>query len=141
MKRCGIAIDFFSRKCYDSFMTEKRRNGNSLDKCYMKYKGKSMKEAGLTSHDAFSDVKATISIFFAQNREKPVEPEKMISEDNSICESEFKDSLEICFNKGKYKDVPLKIVKMLDKDYMEWCLTDKCPFSDSAKNIIKGFLK
>ena len=56
----GYNVDFINtRNCYDSFIEEKRRNGNTLEETYHRYTKKTMEENGLSAHDAFSDVKAT----------------------------------------------------------------------------------
>lgn len=68
LKNIGIDFTFVGYKCYDAFLEEKRRNGNKLEETYTRYTNKTMAEAGLSAHDALSDVKATYSIFYAQQK-------------------------------------------------------------------------
>jgi DNA polymerase-3 subunit epsilon len=136
-ERIGIDYDFMKHNCYDAFLEEKRRNGNTLEDTYKRYKGKSMQDSGLSAHDALSDVKATYSVFFAQQRNQPYGPEKMLGEDNSINMMEFQGKKVPCFNIGKYKLFSVDYICKHDKNYVAWCLSDKCNFTKSTKDIIK----
>lgn len=135
--RVGIDYDFLQHNCYDAFLEEKRRNGNKLDETYKRYKGKSMEESGLTAHDALSDVKATYSIFYAQQKNHPYGPEQMLGEDNMLSIMEFNGEKVPCFTVGKYKNISVAEVCKGDKNYIGWCLSDDCNFTNSTKKVIK----
>ena len=136
-KKVGINFNIFDYNCYDAFLEEKRRNGNNLESTYKRYKGKSMEESGLTAHDAFSDVKATYTIFVAQQRIKEYGPENIYGEDGVITDMMFNNEYQPCFAIGKYRGIPISVVKRLDKQYIEWCLSDKCNFMPKTKEFIK----
>lgn len=140
-ERCGIEFSFLNRDCYDAFLEEKRRKGNSLSDTYARYKGMTMEEAGLSAHDALSDVKATYTIFYAQQKNKPYGPEKMYGEDNSVSLQEFQGKLQPCMNIGKYKGLSIDFIKSFDMQYLNWTISDKCNFTKSTKEFIKECLK
>lgn len=141
LNNIGKHIDFLSRNCYDAFLEEKRRNGNTLEETYKRYNnGNSMEDDGLTAHDALSDVKATYSIFKAQQEIQEYKPETMICEDNVIEMKEFNNKIVPCFKIGKYKNIPVEFVNTIDKGYLNWCISDKCSFSNSAKKFISLML-
>ena len=141
LQKYGYDIDFINKKCYDVFLEEKRRNGNTLEDTYKRYKGKSMEEAGLSPHDAFSDTKATYSVFVAQQSNQLYGPEKMYGEDNVIRDMIFLDELQPCFNIGKYRGISMKYVSEHDQKYIQWCVSDKSNFMQSTKNYIKNYMK
>lgn len=136
-ERVGIVWDPTNYVNYDAFLTEKRRNGNTLDETFKRYCGKTMSEAGLSAHDALSDVKATYAIFRHQNEIEQVEPEKLLVADNTISLMEFKENLEPCFTIGKYKSIPVKYVNTIDPNYIQWAISSKSGFSTSTKNFIQ----
>lgn len=138
--KVGITFNIFDYDCYDAFLEEKRRNGNNLESTYQRYKGKSMEESGLTAHNAYSDVKATYSIFVAQQKIKEYGPEKIYGEDNIITEMLFDGKYQPCFSIGKYRGIPLYIVKQLDKGYLDWCISDKSTFMPKTKQYIRNYL-
>lgn len=140
LKRIGIDFSFLDLDCYDAYLEERRRNGMSLGDVYARYKGKTMEESGLKAHDAFSDVKATYSIFVAQQKNNPYGPEKMYGEDNVITDQEFLGVVQPCFNIGKYKGISLSYVIKIDKQYLGWCLSDSCNFMKSTKEFIKQYI-
>lgn len=140
LNKYGYDIDFTKKNCYDAFLEEKRRNGMHLEDVYMRYKGKSMEEAGLIKHDALSDIKATYSIFIAQQRNKEYAPEKTYGEDNAIQDMMFLEELQPCFNIGKYRGISLKYVSEHDQKYLQWCVSDKSNFMQSTKNYIRKFI-
>lgn len=135
-ERVGIEWDPTNYVNYDAFLTEKRRNGNTLEETFNRYCGKTMAEAGLSAHDALSDVKATYAIFRHQNEIEQVEPEKILVADNAIALMEFKENLEPCFTIGKYKNIPVKYVNTIDPGYIQWAISSKSGFSTSTKNFI-----
>ena len=136
-ERVGIVWDPTNYVNYDAFLTEKRRNGNTLEETFKRYCGKTMSEAGLSAHDALSDVKATYAIFRHQNEIEQVEPEKILVADNTISLMEFKENLEPCFTIGKYKNIPVKYVNTIDPNYIQWAISSKSGFSTSTKNFIQ----
>ena len=141
LHKYGYDINFMNRKCYDAFLEEKRRNGISLENTYKRYKGKSMEDAGLSAHDATSDIKATYSIFIAQQRIKSYDAEKMYGEDNFIEDMEFNNEIKPCFCVGKYKGASLEYIAKYDQGYLKWCISDKSKLMESTKNYIKNYIK
>lgn len=138
--KVGIDKTFLDINCYDAFLEEKRRNGNQLGETYARYKGKTMEEAGLKAHDALSDVKATYSIFYAQQAKQEYGPEERLTEDNIIALKEFQGNIVPCFTLGKYKDISVEFIKGIDKQYLAWCISDKSNFLDSTKEYIKTLI-
>lgn len=141
LKKYGFKLNLMNRPIYDVFLEEKRRNGINLENTYKRYKGKTMEEVGLTAHDAMSDIKATYSIFVAQQRNNPYGPEKMYGEDNVITDQEFKKEIKPCFNIGKYKGLSIEFIAQVDQQYLQWCISDKCNFTQSTKDYIKNYIK
>lgn len=140
-ERVGVVWDPTNFVNYDAFLTEKRRNGNTLEDSFKRYCGKTMAEAGLSAHNALSDVKATYAIFRHQNEIEPVEAEKILVADNTVALMEFKDNIEACFTLGKYKGIPVKYVNNIDPNYIQWVLSEKSGFSISTKNFIRKTIK
>lgn len=141
LNKYGYDIDFTTRKCYDSFKEESRRNGNTLEKTFERYVGHSMIEEGLEAHNALSDIKATIEIFKHQNNISPVEPEQMYGEDGVINDMDFMGEIKPCFTLGKYRQLSVEFVSTIDQNYLRWCVSDKCSFVESTKNFIKQYIK
>ena len=140
LMRVGIDYDFMKHQCYDAFLEEKRRNGNTLSDTYKRYRGKTMEEAGLTAHDALSDVKATYTIFVAQQRKQQYGPEEMLGEDNVLVNKEFQSKVQPCFNIGKYKDIAVATVYAFDKNYIAWAMNES-NFTKSTKECIKKIIQ
>ena len=140
LNRFGYDIDFMSKNCYDAFLEEKRRNGINLENTYKRYKGKSMEEAGLSAHDALSDIKATLSVFVAQQKTEGYSPEKMYGEDGFIVDMMFCEEIQPCFNVGKYRGISVKYVAEIDRNYLRWCVSDKSNFFESTKNFLKKYI-
>ena len=141
LNRHGFYIDFLSKNCYDAFLEEKRRNGISLENTYKRYRGKTMEEAGLSAHDALSDIKATYAVFISQQRVQPYGPEKMYGEDNIITDMIFEDQTMPCFTVGKYRQVSVAKVAEFDQGYLKWCVSDKSNFTDNTKKFIQQYIK
>ena len=141
LHKYGFDLDIMSRPIYDAFLEEKRRNGNSLEETYKRYRGKTMEEAGLQAHDALSDVKATYSIFVAQQKVKKYGPEHIYGEDGVITDQEFRKEIKPCFNIGKYKGLSLEFISQIDQQYLNWAVSDKCNFSNNSKKFIKQYIK
>lgn len=140
LKINGFNIDFTNRGCYDAFLEEKRRNGIGLDNTYKRYKGKTMEESGLIAHDAFSDVKATYSVFVAQQKNKEYGPEVMYGEDSVIKIMEFNGEEVPCMSIGKYRGVSLDYISKIDQGYLKWAISEKSNFINSTKEIIKQYV-
>ena len=137
--KAGIEYTFTNQNCYDAYIEERRRNGIKLADTYKRYKGKTMEESGLNYHDAFSDIKATYTIFYAQQKNKEYPPEKIFGDDNIISLKDFQGELCPCFNVGKYKDLSIAFVQKIDKQYLNWCINDS-NFNKTTKNFIKQYL-
>jgi DNA polymerase-3 subunit epsilon len=141
LNKYGYDIDFTCRNCYDSFKEETRRNGNRLEQTFERYVGHSMIEEGLEAHNSLSDIKATIKIFKYQNEKNTVQPEFMVGEDGIFEEKEWNNELRACFTVGKYKQLPIEYVAEKDQNYLKWCVSDKCSFTQSTKQFIKQYIK
>lgn len=139
--RIGQDINFRTFDCYDSFQEEKRRNSHSLGTTFERYTGKTMEDAGLTAHNAFSDVKATYEIFKAQQQESPFGPEDNLTEDNVIIMGTFNGVEQPVFNIGKYKELPVSYIATIDKGYLSWCVSDSATFAKSTKEYISKYIK
>lgn len=141
LNKYGYDIDFTKRNCYDVFKTEQRRHGNNLDSVFKRYYGHTMIEEGLEAHNAFSDVKATISILKKQNETEEVTPEQMYGEDGVLEAAEFMGEIKPCFTLGKYRQLSVDFVSTIDQNYLQWCISDKCGFGNSTKEFIKQYIK
>lgn len=139
--RIGEDIDFLNFNCYDAYIEEKRRNGMKLVDVYKRYTGHTMDDDNLNAHDAFSDVIATYKVFEAQQNIKEYGPETRLTEDNILVMGEFNGKEQPIFNIGKYKDLPLTYVSMVDQQYLKWCVSEKADFVNSTKNYISKFIK
>lgn len=140
-ERCGKRFSSLDYDCYDAFLEEKRRNGNSLGETFKRYIGKTMEEYGLQAHDALSDVKATYAIFNKQMKIAPVEPEKLLCDDNFVKLMEFNGELQPCFSFGKYKDLSLSYVSSFDQNYLKWCVSDKAKIAETSKKFVSKYIK
>lgn len=142
LNRYGYDIDFTKKKCYDAYLEERRRHGMKLKDIYKRYShGKTMEENGLTAHNAFSDIKATYSVFYGQEKESKYGPENMYGEDNAITDMEFLEKTQPCFNIGKYRGIGIDWVSKNDQNYLQWCVSDKAHFMNSTKEYIKQYIK
>jgi DNA polymerase-3 subunit epsilon len=141
LNKYNMDIDFIHKKVYDVFLEERYRNGNTLEATYKRYKGKSMEESGLTAHDAFSDIKATYSVYKAHTKTAEYQEDTILTEDSTIKIMEFDGKDVPCFNIGKYKCISLEYIAKVDQGYLNWCVSDKCNFLPSTKEYIKKYLK
>lgn len=140
-ERAGIEWNPLEFEYFDAFMEEKRRNGNKLEETFERYFGVSMEKAGLQAHDAYSDVMATIKVYYEQQKIEKYAPFKPLTADNFIKIMPFKNKEVACFTIGKYRDLPVDFVKTIDKPYIEWCVSDRATFCESTKDYIrKNFL-
>jgi DNA polymerase-3 subunit epsilon len=140
LNKYGYDIDFMNRKCFDAFLEEKRRNGINLENTYLRYRGKTMEEAGLVAHDAMSDIKATYAVFVAQQQHEAYDAQKMYGEDSAIIDANFNGEIKPCFCFGKYRNVSVEYVAKYDQNYLKWCVSDKCNFMDSTKKYIQTYI-
>lgn len=136
----GVEFTFIGYDCYDAFLEEKARNGINLENTYKRYSGRTMEDAGLVAHDALSDVKATYSIFFAQQKRQAYKPIQMFGDDNTIMIMEFRGADVPCFNIGKYKGLSVEFVKAFDAGYLKWCVSDKASFQKNTKEYIQSVI-
>lgn len=141
LNRYGYDIDFTKIPCYDAFMEERKRNGMTLEDVYKRYAGKTMADAGLTAHDAFSDIKGTYSIFVAQQKQESYGPVNMYGEDGVIKDMEFLGEIKPCFSIGKYRGVSVEYIARIDQGYISWCVGPKSNFLQSTKEYISRFIK
>ena len=141
LNKYGFDIDFMNRNCFDIYKEERRRNGLKLEDVFNRYNGHSMIEEGLDAHNAFSDIKATISIFKHQNNNAIVLPERMFGEDSVFDITEFCGENKPCFTLGKYRGLAIDYVATIDQNYLKWCVSDKCNFMNSTKEFIKQYIK
>lgn len=141
MAKIGKKISFLDRHIYDAYLEERRRHGLTLEDTYKRYNnGKSMEDNNLKAHDALSDVLATLDVFEHQSDEQEVKEEKIVTEDNTIVNKQFNDNEQLCFNIGKYKDLPLSYVATIDQGYLHWCV-EKASFMDTTKDFIRQYIK
>lgn len=139
--KVGVDFSVLDVNCYDAFVEERRRVSNNQEDVFKRYSGMTMEEAGLTAHDAFSDIQATFKIFNYQQSAKEYDPEKMLTDDNFINYQEIDGKTYICFTHGKYGGVPVSTVINTDKGYINWCLGPKAGFSKSTKALLSKMLE
>ena len=82
----------------------------------------------------------TIGIFYAQQNKEAYESFTPLTEDNFIKLSDFQGQMKPVFSIGKYKDLPVDFVVGIDRDYINWCLSDKATFCKTTKDYIKTFI-
>lgn len=133
-RREGISWNPMEVNCYDSFQEQMRRNRNNLEEVFKRYCGRTMEEAGLQAHDGMSDVKACYAIFRHQQEIEPFGPEEVICDDNSLVKVDYEGKDVIALNFGKYKKVPIEILAVVDRNYINWLLGSH--ISDISKRII-----
>ena len=121
--RAGVVFEPSKYVCFDSYKEETRRNGHRLEEVFTKYCNRTMEDAGLTAHDAFSDVKACYAVFRHQNEKAEVKPEYLITDDNILIEDDFNGNKEVILNIGRYRTVPLKLICKTDPSYITWLLS------------------
>jgi hypothetical protein len=98
-----------------------------------------MEEAGLMAHDGSSDIKATYAVYRHQLENGPIEPEEMLTDDDTFIWGEYEGEKVILMNTGKYKSCPLDILKSVDRSYLIWMRdTNICA---KAKEIITKALE
>lgn len=138
--RIGKTFSPMNYNCYDSFKEELRRNSNKLGDTFKRYTGKTMEEAGLQAHDAFSDIKATYAIYRHQLSKGNIDKEWLICDDDYITMQEFQGTEQPCFNTGKYRELPVELVVDIDMAYINWFLMNKHPKPSTIK-IIRHFIE
>lgn len=139
--RCGkVGPNFGLLNIYDSFLEEKRRNGNRLSETFERYAGQTMEQQGLKPHDAFSDIKATLFVFAKQQMNKEFAPEELIGEGDMLEMMDFCGVIQPCFKIGKYRGVALEYVMKKDSQYINWCLSDKASFGPVSKDFLGRYI-
>lgn len=136
--RSGFKFSPSEFTTYDSYREEARRHSNKLTDAFTRYCGRTMEEAGLKAHDAFSDVKACYAVFRHQNETAEVKPEEIFVDDNALYEDEFNGSKEVFFSFGRYRDVPVKLIIQTDRSYINWFLNSGV--CDKTKKIVYDLL-
>ena len=119
--RAGYTWDFRNLKVYDIYSLYRKYNSSTLSSVYKRYTGKEM----TGSHQAFSDIAATLEIYKAQreNGEEFEKEELNAYEDNLDISGNIKvrtnivGAKELYLNFGKYKGVS---VDMIDNNYFKW---------------------
>ena len=141
LNKFGADIDFQSMTHYDIWKEERRRHSTQLEKTFARYTGQTMKEAGLSAHDAMSDVLATYEIFNMQRETAPVLTTFTYGEDALIGDVEFDGKEEPGFLVGKYKGLPIRIIAQLKEgqEYLKWICSAN--FFDTTKDFIKKYIK
>ena len=122
-KRAGITFLPSDHDCYDSYKEEVKRHSNKLGDTFERYCGRTMEQAGLTAHDAFSDVKACYAIYRHQNETDDISPDPMWTDDNMIVMDNIDGNIVPVINFGRYRDVPVSMVKAVDPSYITWMLS------------------
>lgn len=136
----GEHIDFTTRNCYDSFVTERTRHPNNLEGTYERYVGKTMAESGFEAHNSLSDICATIEIFRHQSNEAPVEPERVYGDSGMIKDMLFEGIVTPCFAYGKYKSIPISFIAKMDQSYLKWAASNKCDIDKDTKKFIEQYI-
>lgn len=106
---------------YDAYLLYKKYHPSTLAAVYKQYVGKELEN----SHDAFSDVKATIDVFKGIAAEQCVQPNEwvdveecnLLSPEGSIKRCNGND---IVFALGKYRDEEFCKVFVNDPNYIKW---------------------
>lgn len=137
-KRAGIEWHPTELTHYDIYQEENARHSNKLTDAFERYCGATMEEKGLSAHDAFSDIKACYAVYRHQMETAEVKPTTMLTDDNQLMEVEYNGEKKLAFNFGKYREVPLDILLVVDRQYLQWVLgTNMC---NQTKKIISDLL-
>jgi DNA polymerase-3 subunit epsilon len=137
----SIGINFdINRVFYDSYLLEAKLNPRTLTAVYKRYTGVDMTNA----HDALADVKATITVF--ENQVKKFAEINSYTLDDIMQFDELqvtgfdgmikRDSEQLLFNKGKYRNTEIMEVVKKDPGYIKWFMTNP-EFDITTKQLIK----
>lgn len=139
-KEVGITWNFSEVPFYDSFLEEKRRNGNTLADTFKRYMGKTMEEAGLEAHNSLADCEATLKVFLEQQRISKFSPEEILTEDGFIKRQDFAGKITECFAVGKWSGVSVEYVAKNDRSYINWIMNNP-GFEHKTKLICESYLR
>ena len=141
----GYEFPMEGKVFYDAFSIYKIYHPSTLSAVYKIMTGKELEDA----HDALADVKATIAVFEALQKEQNVslqelaemKENQMLSPEGSIrrATNMGEDGDYIVFAIGKYKDAEICAVLQKDYGYVKWFLTNVA--SDYTKNVLREYCK
>lgn len=156
LANCGKpTIDFTNKFIYDCYEVERDIVPMTQSKVFKRYFGQTQVEAGLTAHDALSDVKACLMIALEQaNKHTDILNQRQemnncsykMLDNNSFIDyiilegmvfEDINNKPILAFVKGKYRNCPVKLVKLYDAAYIEWCYSNKSPLNEQGKSILK----
>lgn len=156
LANCGKpTIDFTNKFIYDCYEVERDIVPMTQSKVFKRYFGKTQVEAGLTAHDALSDVKACLMIALEQaNKHNDILNQRQemnnysykMLDNNSFIDYIILDGMVfedinnkpiLAFIKGKYKGCPVKLVNIYDPSYITWCYSNKSPLDNKSKELLK----
>jgi len=141
----GYEFPMEGKVFYDAFSIYKIYHPSTLSAVYKIMTGKDLEDA----HDAFADVKATIAVFEALQKEQnaslqewaEMKENQMLSPEGSIrrATNMGEDGDYIVFAVGKYKDAEFCEVLQKDYGYVKWFLANVA--SDYTKNMLREYCR
>lgn len=156
LANCGKhVIDFGNKYIYDCYEVERDIVPMTQSKVFKRYFGKTPEESGLTAHNALSDIKMSLMIAFEQANKhnellytklnKNIYSYRMLDNNSFIDYIILEDTVFqdinnkpiLAFIKGKYRGCPVKLVKLYDAAYIEWCYSNKSPLDNRGKELLK----
>ena len=156
LANCGKhTIDFTNKFIYDCYEVERDIVPMTQSKVFKRYFNKTPDEAGLTAHNALSDIKMSLMIALEQaNKYNEILHKKQemnnysyrMIDNNSFIDyiiledSVFEDINNkpiLAFIKGKYRGCPVKLVNIYDPSYITWCYSNKSPLDNNGKELLK----
>lgn len=137
--RCGINIQIETRLCVDVQRIFHKMERRTLEAAYLFYCGKKLENA----HSAMADIEATYEVLLAQlgryaELKNDVPFLAKYSEDNSgriidMARRFVERYGKVCFNFGKYKEMPVEEVLRKDPGYYKWFMEADFPLHSKAK--------
>jgi len=131
---------------YDVLGMERRIHPMNLGSVFERYKGVTMEQAGLTAHDALSDVKATLEVFKCQMEFldwKTIDEwreNQLLTPDGTVRNAAAQDQpLKIVFAQGKYRDYDVYEVMKQDPGYLKWAA--KAMFSSYTLELVRQYCR
>lgn len=136
-KQVGFEFSIKNRRFFDSYAMECKFNPRNLTSVYEKYTGQTFEN----SHNALSDVYATIEVFKNQlkTQKLTIDDIKEWNENNLLDISGMIRRVggnSIVFSQGKYKDSDVFEIAKKDPDYFKWCWTKV--WDNQTKEILKN---
>ncbi len=114
---------------FDTLYIETKISSRKLGELFKKYTGETMEDAGLSAHDALSDVKATLSIFKKQMTLTDIfSMGAKLSTHKSL---KYVGGVK-CLSYGKYKHEPVESIIRQDPEYITWLVK-----STGSKSLFK----